>query len=465
MREGELDVGDVLDGKFRLDALLGEGAMGRVFDAQHLFMNRRVAVKLLRGEALRATSALQRFQQEALAASRIEHPHIVAVLDFGIDRDTQAPYVVQEFLDGMTLQEHLATAPGGRLPAREAVALAAPVMSALEAAHRKGIVHRDIKPGNIFLVREASGRAVPKIIDFGVAKALTPLMEDAARTRDGQAIGTPLYMAREQAEGVVEVDARADVWAVGVVLFEMLTGRRPYEGRTATIILGQVLSKEPPSVRSLAPELDVALARVVDGALQTDRERRHPSMQAFLEALLACADADGPELDALRGGGGATGEARVSRVSGAAAAPARRSVEPSTSAREGASATLLPTTTQSEGGPRARRSRWGVVLGVGALAAGLIGAALSAGRSEPPARPPVQTARPPLAVRTVEVPARPDATALVAADVTDDGTSSAAAVAPRPSPRVRGPARPAAAPRRPRVILSLDVFTVEDDPP
>lgn len=463
MSVGDLDVGDVVDGKFRLVALLGEGAMGRVFEAQHLFMNRRVAVKLLNRDAMRASGAFQRFRQEALAASRIEHRNIVAVLDFGVDRDTDQPYVVQEFLAGMTLQSYLETAPGGRLSVREAIDIITPIMSGLEAAHAQGIIHRDIKPANIFLARDGSGRFDPKIIDFGIAKALTPLLQDAARTRDGQPVGTPAYMSREQAEGIVEADERTDVWAVGVVLFEMLSGRRPYEAPNTNLILVQVLTRDPPTLASVAPDVDVRICAVVDRALRPDREQRLASMNTFLHALVEDTGLRDDEVREFRSSLALTARSAppiiVRSVSLNPPPPSTPPPAPSTGA------TLAPTTSDNDdlAPVLLHTRRWAVVVPLLGVVLLFFIAYTSTTNHAPPARAAASqphSALPPTpsdasATSFADDAAEPDTRppSVVRARVAD-----AAPPPVRSSHRVPHPGRPQ------RVILSLDVFTIEDDP-
>jgi serine/threonine-protein kinase len=282
--------GTTLEGKYRLVRRLGGGGMGAVYEASHVLTGRRVAVKVMRADLRIDPAMTERFFREAQASAWIGHPNIVEVLDMGVDPLDGSPYIVQEFLPGQDLRWVLDKR--GVLEPREALELLAPVMSALVAAHRKGIVHRDVKPENIFLVRGPSGTIVPKLIDFGIAKVADGALESARLTRTGMAMGTPLYMSPEQAVGEHEVDAQTDVWAIGVVLFELLAGRPPFEASNYNAVLARVLSGPIPRLDAVAPNVPTALADVVATALERDPNLRYPSMARFLGVLL-----DLPDLD------------------------------------------------------------------------------------------------------------------------------------------------------------------------
>ncbi len=292
------DVGDVLGNKYRLDRLLGEGGMGAVFASENLNTGRRVAVKVLRGEWTEHTKAVKRFIREARATTAVPHPNVVEVLDLDTDPEKRVVYIVQEFLVGQTLEERLADAPDRRLSPREAVALLLPVMEAVEAAHARGIVHRDLKPANLFLVRGRDNAVVPKVIDFGIAKDLESVSASHA-TREGTVIGTPAYMSPEQIVGRADVDARTDVWSLGVVLYEMLSGRLPFEADHPNQLMAMVLYESPPSLHEVCPDVPRALSAIVHRALATDRDQRFPTVRDLRTALLGYAS-DAPDVpDAL----------------------------------------------------------------------------------------------------------------------------------------------------------------------
>jgi serine/threonine-protein kinase len=208
----------------------------------------------------------------------------------------KVPYIVQEFLEGESLQEHLVRQPKQAMGPRAALGLLLPVMEALAEAHRVGITHRDLKPANLFLVRDRDGVIYPKVIDFGVAKVRA---ESEAGLLDptstGVAMGTPAFMAPEQARGDSTLDARADVWALGVMLYELVSRRRPYEASNTNQLIGMVLYEEPTPLEQRIPSLPPPLCALVRGALQRDREKRYPTMQAFLDAARACLAALPPD--------------------------------------------------------------------------------------------------------------------------------------------------------------------------
>jgi serine/threonine protein kinase len=285
--EDEARVGAVLQEKYRLDRLLGSGGMGAVYEATNGWTGRRVAIKVLRGHYAKHSAILERFIQEARTATALAHPNIVEVLDICREPDGLL-FIVQELLLGEDLRARL-DARGRPLAVEEAVEIAVPVMGALVAVHQAGVVHRDIKPDNVFLVRDRGGAETPKLIDFGVSKINDPNYA-RAQTQHGVTVGTPDYMAPEQARGDTSVDARADVWSMGVVLFEMLSGRVPFEGPTTNVVLVAVMTQRAPSLAALAPWVPPALVRVVDRALEHDRARRWDSMQSMLAALILCVD-------------------------------------------------------------------------------------------------------------------------------------------------------------------------------
>jgi serine/threonine-protein kinase len=289
--------GPLVGDKYQLLRLLGSGGMGEVHEARNTWTGRRVAIKFLRPELTASTEAVARFTQEARAATAIAHPHIVEVLDMGRDAADGALYIVQELLEGTTLRQHLRDR-GGRISPEAALDIAVPIIGALMAAHAHGIVHRDVKPENILLLDTASGRPHPKLIDFGVAKVVGQAAEH--HTSTGVAIGTPRYMSPEQLRGDRGIDGRADVWAMGVVLHEMLSGRCPFAGNTVYEVVSQLIRGRAAPLRTLAPELTPELAGAIDGAFAVELDERPASMQAFLDALLACpplpGQAPGPPL-------------------------------------------------------------------------------------------------------------------------------------------------------------------------
>ncbi len=280
--------GDILDGKYLLRRLLGDGGMGNVFLAENVKLgNKPFAVKTLKPEYLANRELVGRFLGEALAASKVEHDNIVEVFDADIDAATGTAYIVQRYLKGTNLREYLNECPGRRLVPTEALEVLVPIMGALVATHKQRIIHRDIKPENIFLVKTSSGNTVPKLIDFGIAKHLeAPAQAKRANTRSGSVWGTFDYMSPEQARGEHLCDVRADIWSMGAVLFETLTGRLPYEVDGHHALLQRMLEGPPPRVDAVLPTVPRDVADTVERALQVERDARWPTMAAFISALI-----------------------------------------------------------------------------------------------------------------------------------------------------------------------------------
>jgi len=281
-----VDLADrVIGDKYHVIRRLGAGGMGVVFEAINTWTDRRVALKVLHPIYSEDDELVARFVREARSATRIEHPNIVDVLDLGMDPRDGALYMIQEFLTGPTLRQHMATHP--RLTIAEISQIMMPLLGALSAAHRAGVVHRDVKPENVVLCAYANGGCVPKLIDFGISKILEG--DSGALLQTGRALGTPAYMAPEQLRAEPSIDGRADVWATGVVLFELLAGRRPFDAATPGEVSVQILSTDAPPLSSIAPEVPPAVAAVVARALARDREARFATTDELLAAWSAAA--------------------------------------------------------------------------------------------------------------------------------------------------------------------------------
>lgn len=278
-------LGSVLDRRYQLTRLIGQGGMGAVYEALNTRTHRRVAIKLLLPAFCSDAKVVARLWREAQAASQIRHPHIVDVLDLGVDETNGEHFIVQELLEGRSFEAILEERLPSALSPEEALEIVVPVMGALVACHRQGIVHRDIKPANVFVVTAADGRSVPKVIDFGISKVSDA---SARQTATGMVLGTPMYMAPEQARGDADVDARADVWSVGVMLYEALSGRFPYEGSNANVVIAKILTSRPVPFSQVAVGVPPALVAAIERAVEPDRELRWRSMQAFVAALLEC---------------------------------------------------------------------------------------------------------------------------------------------------------------------------------
>ncbi len=273
-------IGALVAEKYRLDRLLGTGGMGAVYEALHLFTDRRVAVKLLHAPYLEGTSVVaQRFLLEAKAAAAIPHPSVVEVLDAGVAAGV--PYVVFELLEGETLASALLE---GHLNQGDLLDVAGQVLEMLELAHARGIVHRDIKPENVFVCRGAGGALRAKVLDFGIARRLDRPLDGAPLTQQGAVLGTPFYMSPEQMLGD-PVDGRADVWAVGAVLFRGLSGYIPFEARSYAALLAELLQRGAAPLSRYRPDLPEALRAVVDRAMARDPEARWSSAAEMRRAL------------------------------------------------------------------------------------------------------------------------------------------------------------------------------------
>jgi serine/threonine-protein kinase len=266
-------------GDYTIEAPLGEGAMGVVYRGSGPD-GRRVAIKVLGASAASQPDALARFRREARVTSELGHPHIVAALDAG-ETAAGEPYLVMELLEGEDLATLLSRE--GRLPPARALTLFAQIASALTAAHALGVVHRDLKPSNLFLTRGADGAEHVKVLDFGVSKVQGGR---SVMTRTHASLGTPGYMSPEQVEGrSATVDARADIFALGAILYELLAGRPPFVDLSIPALLHKVVHGDPPPLRALAPGLPAALGAAVERALRKDPAERFASVEEMARAL------------------------------------------------------------------------------------------------------------------------------------------------------------------------------------
>jgi hypothetical protein len=269
--------GEVISGKYLLGRRLGEGGMGVVYEATHLRLRQRLAIKFLRPDIGGSEELLARFEREAWITAQLRSVHTARIID--VDRlPTGLPYIVLEYLEGYDLEAEVLNA--GPLPIAEAVDIVMQVAEAMKEAHGLGIVHRDLKPSNLF-VCHSSGRRLMKILDFGISRVDAG---EAKITASTSYVGTPLYAAPEQLRDSSSADARSDVWSLGVVLFELLTGRTPFTGRPAEVI-ARVMVDPVPWPGDLRPDLPPELARVVLGALKRDPAERFAGMSELADAL------------------------------------------------------------------------------------------------------------------------------------------------------------------------------------
>jgi serine/threonine protein kinase len=272
--------GDVLDGLYRIERLHAEGGMGLVYQGTLLSDGRLVAIKVLHAEVAKDETMVRRFEREAQAASRIGSPNIVEVLDFGA-LPTGAPYLVMEFLEGESLDDRMKStlAPAELLP------IVIQLLEALDEAHHAGIIHRDLKPANVFLVpRGAGAQPLVKVLDFGVSKIRGGSFESEL-TAVGVVVGTPFYMAPEQAIPERPVDHRADLFAVGVILYRALSGRVPFPAISFADLIIKLVTETPPSLAQVAPGVDAGLSAIVRKAMARAPDERHQSARELAVAL------------------------------------------------------------------------------------------------------------------------------------------------------------------------------------
>ena len=286
-------LGRIVAGKYVIRRVLGQGGMGTVFEAEHAAIGRLVALKVLHPSRARRRDSIRRFYREARAAAAIGHPNICEVYDLG-SLDDGSPYLVMEKLAGETLADRIAVEGG--LPFDAVLDLLVQVLSALTAAHAKRIVHRDVKPENVFLGSRIGLPPIVKLLDFGISKVMATgngPPEELDLTRTGMVMGTPYYMSPEQARGDRDLDPRVDIYACGVILYEALTGRRPFVAANYNALLLQILSGMPRPARDLRPALPSGFDPVIERAMARDREDRYASARDFELALLALRDRHG----------------------------------------------------------------------------------------------------------------------------------------------------------------------------
>ena len=309
-------IGQVLGDRYRIEALLGEGGMGAVFRARHLSLDRAVAVKVLKPSLSDDEQVAKRFDREALAVSKLDHPNCVQVIDFGTTPKGMK-YLVMQYLEGKELRE----LTGVSLPVEQAVSIGVQVLRALEHAHKRGLVHRDLKPENIFLVRDDDGQDMVKLVDFGIVKLLEGAGQEKL-TRMGMAFGTPTYMSPEQAAGGT-IDERTDLYAVGVLLYEMLTGAPPFDADEPGILLRMHILADPPPLPDTIP---APVAQVVSRLLAKEPGERYADAHEARCALAASLGA-GAEESAV-GAVAAMGAAGTASAAASGARPPDVATEP-----------------------------------------------------------------------------------------------------------------------------------------
>ncbi|HTJ84502.1 MAG TPA: serine/threonine-protein kinase [Polyangiaceae bacterium] len=283
-------VGTTLDGRYDVTRVIGAGGMGAVYEAQHVGTGRRVAIKVIStGDLTKDAQLVGRFQREAKAAGAIDTQHICGVLDTGTDPESGLPYMVMEYMVGEDVQQLLRRA--APLSPELALRIVAQTCLGLQKAHDTGVVHRDIKPANLFLNKSDGGNVIVKVLDFGIAKVKMETASeagDAGLTRTGTMLGSPLYMSPEQARGMKTIDHRADIWSLGVVLYEMLSGRTPFHHIDALGELIIAICSEPPRpVQDFAAWVPPEVAAIVHKALKSSASERYQTASEMFEAVKA----------------------------------------------------------------------------------------------------------------------------------------------------------------------------------
>ncbi|HUH03724.1 MAG TPA: serine/threonine-protein kinase [Kofleriaceae bacterium] len=402
-------IGQVL-GHYRLVRKISEGCMGAVYYAEHELIGKPAAVKLLLEDLCGKREIVDRFFNEARATTSIQHPGIIEIYDFGYHSDGQA-YLVMEYLRGETLGDRLERL--GKLPQADAISIIRAVASAVGAAHQAGVVHRDLKPDNVFLVPDPempTGERA-KVLDFGIAKLTESDDKRSAKTRTGAVMGTPTYMSPEQCRGAGEVDQRTDIYALGCILFEMLTGRPPFLGEGWGEIIAAHLTEAAPRVRTLEPSVSADVDEVVDRLLSKRPEQRLQTMDEVRRAF---------------GGRFSTGpvDSQPRKTDEVAAAAAKRTPMPTTLGSAAAQSVEM----EAQAPPRRSMAFAGILAAI-LIAVGIVVVAVLASGGEakddaPPAEP-VAAAEPPPVAPTPDAAAAAPETIAITLDVAPAGATVA----------------------------------------
>ena len=444
-----LNTGDLIDDKYRIVRLIGEGGMGAVYEGENIRIHRRVAIKVLHASVAGMADVVARFEREAQAAGRIGSEHIVEVLDLG-SLASGDRYMVMEFMDGDSLSQRIRQR--GRMHPSELYPIARQLLDALTAAHNAGIVHRDLKPDNVFLLRSRRSQAdFVKLLDFGISK-FGGTSSGLSMTRTGAVMGTPYYMAPEQAKGSREVDHRVDLYAIGVILYEALAGQVPFLADTFNELLFKIVLEQPPPLAELAPDLDPGFAQIVAKAMAREPAERFQTAHELQQALDDWAARMGFSAHS-------TGAYPASSVAGAP--PARTPIE----TKPLAATPGIWSSTSAGGEPapdKPKPSRAGLIASIAAIAVVAGGSGVfmlvsgksatpapssvaNSGPEAPPSALPAPT--PPAPAASVEVSKPPPVVELSAPAAPPPPNTARVVRAIQPAPRAAAtPAKPAPAP-------------------
>jgi len=461
-------VGEIFAGKYAILAVVGRGGMGVVLAARHIELDERVAIKLiLSDDGPKVADFVARFVREAKLASKIKNEHVVRVLDVA-RLETGEPYIVMELLEGQDLSELLAQR--GPLPLELAALYLLQACEAIAEAHSLGIVHRDLKPANLFLTTRRDGQPCVKVLDFGISKLVGE--GGQAMTKTNALMGSPYYMSPDQLVQSRDVDARSDVWTLGVILFELLTRRYPFDAEDAPQLIAHILHSAPPSLSSVRPDLPAEIAQLVEATLVKDRTQRIQNVAEFSRRLAPYAPEGGRySLQVILGtlnrqsGSQAAGSASGSSAAwGAASASAQGPVSAISSGSATApGATMTLQSTKKSGRAALLVAALGVIAVIGIAAAILLrshGVAAPAPSAALAAAPPsVASSAPP----SVSIEPAPTVASSAAPPLVSAAPASSAAIAePHAAPAVKPLARPTSAvparPSRPAAHATPDPF-------
>jgi eukaryotic-like serine/threonine-protein kinase len=483
-----VSVGELIQNKYRIVRLIGQGGMGAVYEGQNEGIARRVAIKVLHGDLAAQHGVVERFEREAQAAGKIGNDHILEVLDIGTLADGDR-FMVMEYLDGETLEERLNHL--GPLTPRELYPLIRQLLTGLNAAHDAGIIHRDLKPDNVFVLREKAGQPdFVKIIDFGISK-FTAHGSDLRMTATGAVMGTPYFMSPEQAKGSRDADVRSDLYAVGVIMFRAITGNVPFDAASFNELLFKIVLAETPRASSLVPDLDPTFDGIIHRAMARDPAARYQSVAQLIRALddwnaeRVSGRPDAPALAARTTPSGGTRQPSNWGVGSQATefAQSRPQVSPTDSRLQTGSGQALPATPVHSPSPYWLALGGGLGLLMFGLAAfwafrdstppasagaGSVASAPVAAQGPSVAVAPSPSAGEPLGVAGAAASASAALTPAASStahesDATNDG-AQAAAKAPSEPPNRPKPVRPVAA-RPPQTVQPVAPRPVVDAPP
>lgn len=452
--------GAIISGKYHILRKIGEGGMGSVWVARNEMTDREFAIKFMSAELAQSHALTARFLQEAKVAGRLRHPSLLEIFDAGVAEEFGgAPFLVMELLDGIALDAAIAKAH--RLPVGIALEVMCTVARAMSVVHDKGIIHRDLKPANVFMHRPGTGAILPKVLDFGISKvtANDGTMKPTGLTQTGHVLGSPIYMSPEQASSDKTIDARSDVHALGVLLWECLVGLPPFRGESYNSLVVEIMVNERPRLESVMPEAPKPLADIVARAFALHREDRFQTARDLAAALDQEMDRLGhrPVLDsrdgashffALLGRTDGITAAAASSTTSAHAIPARSELAAPPVPR-GGPLSSAPNLAIEQSSTRVPRSPWLIPLGIGATSVFVVVAATLAWRwMAPPAPAPIvqepALSSPPPAVTEDAAATTPSSTAIELAP----GASSSAPTTSAAPPHVTVPSVPAPTPSR-----------------